>query len=637
MHFILSKRVMLYIYRYDFFQLKTFCFGGNMRFPVKIISILMILTAAIAVIACTNSMTPSSDTPATPTPTYTVTFSSQFNNTQDTTTMPDPISKTVTPPATTIDKEPKPPTMSGSGYKFYGWFTEKNGNGVHFTASTQVTRDIIVYAYWYKYKITFMSEGATVAIRMITTPTAEELPAPPIRTGYTFAGWNTAANGTGTEFIANTPVTADITVYAKWTADTNTVRTVTYDSNGGTAVGVQYVVSPATKVVTLPDPPTQLFHNFNGWFTAASGGTAFTETTPVTTNITVYAQWTATPGYTIIYNSQGGTAVDPKYVILPATTVGTLPADPTKPCYTFDTAAGTTTGWWTAPNGGGTEFKADTDVTSIADPTTKILTVYAKWTYVGFTPSYPAPSTYTIGGPGQSCVGKVFYIEGGGTSGLHGLEAAPPDWYLSVDPLSTGDPSSVWIDGGYEVIEEETCEGETGDTCKSINNDRCKDGTCVLIDNIVDHVLNRKVVDYHKTQTTLNGNTKTAIGTGSANTDFIIAQSADAQAADKVQVANAQAAGIVLTLLPLEKYAAKLCRDYRGGGLDKWFLPSKDELAQLYAHRDETRWGGFTEGCYWSSSEYDLYVAAWSQYFTNGTQPGSPKVVERLVRPVRAF
>jgi uncharacterized repeat protein (TIGR02543 family) len=620
MHFILSKRVMLYIYRYDFFLLKTFCFGGNMRIPVKIISILMLLTAAIAVIACTNSMTPSpSDT--TVTNTYTVTFSSQFNNTQAATKMPDPTSKTVTAPATTVDALPTPPTMSG--YKFYGWFTEKNGNGIQFTAGTQVTRDIIVYAYWYKYKITFISEGATVAIRMITTPTAEELPAPPTRTGYTFAGWNTAANGTGTEFIPNTPVTADITVYAKWTADTNTVRTVTYDSNGGTAIGVQYVVSPATTVVNLPTDPTQLFYSFNGWFTAASGGSEFKANTPVTANITVYAQWTATPGFTVTYNSQGGNVVEPQYVISPATNVGTLPTDPTKPCYTFDH-------WDTVAGGGGTAFTNTTPVT--AD-----ITVYAKWTYVGFTPSYPAPSTYTIGGPGQSCVGKVFYIEGGGTSGLHGLEAAPPDWYLSVDPLSTGDPSSVWIDGGYEVIEEETCEGETGDTCKSINNDRCKDGTCVLIDNIVDHVLNRKVVDYHKTQTTLNGNTKTAIGTGSANTDFIIAQSADAQAADKVQVANAQAAGIVLTLLPLEKYAAKLCRDYRGGGLDKWFLPSKDELAQLYAQRDETRWGGFTEGCYWSSSEYDLYVAAWSQYFTNGTQPGSPKVVERLIRPVRAF
>jgi len=45
---------------------------------------------------------------------------------------------------------------------------------------------------------------------------AGTLPAPPTRTGYTFVGWNTKADGSGDPFDGSTPVTADITVYAQW-------------------------------------------------------------------------------------------------------------------------------------------------------------------------------------------------------------------------------------------------------------------------------------------------------------------------------------------------------------------------------------------------------------------------------------
>ena len=51
-------------------------------------------------------------------------------------------------------------------------------------------------------------------------PTVGTLPAPPARSGYSFKGWNTKADGTGQEFKADTPVTESITVYAKWTKNT---------------------------------------------------------------------------------------------------------------------------------------------------------------------------------------------------------------------------------------------------------------------------------------------------------------------------------------------------------------------------------------------------------------------------------
>lgn len=64
-------------------------------------------------------------------------------------------------------------------------------------------------------------------------------------------------------------------------------------------------------------------------------------------------------------------------------------------------------------------------------------------------------------------------------------------------------------------------------------------------------------------------------------------------------------------------YAAKLCRDHRGGGHNDWFLPSKDQLNILYTQK--TLVGGFSNDIYWTSTEYDA-GSAWVQYFLDGTQ-----------------
>lgn len=64
-------------------------------------------------------------------------------------------------------------------------------------------------------------------------------------------------------------------------------------------------------------------------------------------------------------------------------------------------------------------------------------------------------------------------------------------------------------------------------------------------------------------------------------------------------------------------YAAKLCRDYKGGGYNDWFLPSKDQLNDLYFKK--TIVGGFSNQIYWSSSEYGLGTA-WVQDFETGQQ-----------------
>ena len=150
-------------------------------------------------------------------PRFTVTFDKNGGDTEAS-----PRTKTVTSPATTVGTLPAEPTRAG--YDFTGWNTQPNGSGATFTASTPVTVGITVYAQWAAVTIvTFDKNGGTTEANPRTIrvdPPATNvgtLPAEPTRTGYTFTGWKTQANGSGTSFTATTTVTTSITVYAQWT------------------------------------------------------------------------------------------------------------------------------------------------------------------------------------------------------------------------------------------------------------------------------------------------------------------------------------------------------------------------------------------------------------------------------------
>ena len=88
-------------------------------------------------------------------------------------------------------------------------------------------------------------------------------------------------------------------------------------------------------------------------------------------------------------------------------------------------------------------------------------------------------------------------------------------------------------------------------------------------------------------------------------------------------------------------YAALACDNYVSAG-DKtftdWFLPSKDELNQLYTRRADL---GLSSGIFWSSSQSNTSINhAWLQSFVNGLDYGGPKGYDSIrndVRAVRAF
>ncbi|MEI6452842.1 MAG: hypothetical protein WCP98_23220, partial [Actinomycetes bacterium] len=121
---------------------------------------------------------------------------------------------------------------------------------------------------------------------------------------------------------------------------------------------------------------------------------------------------------------------------------------------------------------------------------------------------------------------------------------------------------------------------------------------------------------------TRNGNTSTALGTGQANTNAMMAQAGSTGG------------------------AAWVCHDYTNadtgtGVYSDWYLPSQDELNKLYINRVAI--GGFAgaDPYYWSSSEMrygsDGATNAWGQSFINGLQFNDLKSHTIRIRAVRSF
>ena len=157
------------------------------------------------------------------------------------------------------------------------------------------------------YTVTFNLAGgningntSSVPILVSSGGTIDNLPNPQ-RAGYDFGGWFTGIDGSGNQFTSTTVVTANRTVFAKWTLIIGEDEfVVTFDLAGGNVNGstssVQIAVSNGGMVDNLPNPQ-RTNYSFGGWFTGTDGaGNQFTSTTVVTENRTVFAKWTSETG-----------------------------------------------------------------------------------------------------------------------------------------------------------------------------------------------------------------------------------------------------------------------------------------------------------------------------------------------------
>ncbi len=284
--------------------------------------------------------------------------------------------------------EPAAPTKTG--YTFAGWYSDA-GLTAAYTFATMPAENITLYAKWTElptYTVTYDGNGNTdgsvptdgKAYYQNDTVTVLGNTGSLVKTGYTFAGWNTQADGLGTTYTEGQTFkmgAANVTLYAKWTINQYTVN---FDSQGGSAVASQNVAYGGKA--TEPTAPTRTGYNFSGWYTDTNYATAWNFTTDtVTSNITLYAKWTAI-NYTVTYdgntNTGGAAPVDGNtYKITDTVTVLGNTGNLTKTGYTF-------AGWNTAANGSGTSYVGgDTFAMGSSN-----VTLYAKWTAINYTVTY---------------------------------------------------------------------------------------------------------------------------------------------------------------------------------------------------------------------------------------------------------
>ena len=195
----------------------------------------------------------------------------------------------------------------------------KTANGVfiaaggRFTQSpgAQITGEVIG-----AYTVTFQSEGGSEVASQIRANTPADQPADPTKEGYTFIGWY---NGES-EWDFETPVTADLTLTAKWQLNQ---YTITFKpENGGQDIVIKQDYGTA---ITAPANPTKTGYTFAGWDKTIP-------TTMPAEDMTITAQWQVNQ-YTITFKPENGgqdIVIKQDYG-----TAITAPANPTKTGYTF--------------------------------------------------------------------------------------------------------------------------------------------------------------------------------------------------------------------------------------------------------------------------------------------------------------
>jgi len=205
----------------------------------------------------------------------------------------------------------------------------------------------------------FTSRSYIIGSAYGTLPTAT-------RSGYSFAGWYTAASG-GTLVTASTTVVSSVSrLYAHWTAVSKTY-TVTYKP-GAYGNGSQQTATKTQGVaLTLKGAIfTRDYYAQTGWSTSDGGTRAYVLGGTYSTNasVTLYPYWTQT-SVPVAFDGNGGTASVASTIYAIGSAYGTLPTA-TLSGYAF-------AGWYTAASGG-------TKVTTTTSVSASVTRLYAHWT-----------------------------------------------------------------------------------------------------------------------------------------------------------------------------------------------------------------------------------------------------------------
>jgi uncharacterized protein (TIGR02145 family)/uncharacterized repeat protein (TIGR02543 family) len=278
-----------------------------------------------------------------------------------------------------------------TGYVFSGWNSKIDATGTGYLPGqtfSMGTSNIILYAIWKiqsTLTITYNDSGKTggnapkdtnkyaAGDSIVILGNSGNL----VKTGYSFAGWNTKADGSGMDYNVGSKLampSSVLTIYAKWT--TKPTYSVVYNRNGADSGSVpmegSYEAGASVMVSDNTGKLIKIGFTFSGWTMLKNGtGTSYAPGATFTkgaTNDTLFAKWTIAT-YTVKFNSQGGSLVDSQKVNSGDKVA--KPTDPTKTNFTF--------GGWYKESG----YTNTWDFTSMTITTD--ITLYAKWIGIAYT------------------------------------------------------------------------------------------------------------------------------------------------------------------------------------------------------------------------------------------------------------
>ena len=200
----------------------------------------------------------------------------------------------------------------------------------------------------------------------------------PVKKGYTFKGWNTKSDGSGTTYYPGdlyneTQDGGTVTLYAQWEVMQHDVH---YDANGGSGAPADQTKTYGKDLTLSSTKPTRGGHTFLSWNTKADGtgdtyqpGATYTHDQDGGT-VTMYAKWRVWK-HTIHYNANSGSNAPTDQTKTYGQALSLSSSKPTRNGYTF-------LGWNTKADGTGTDYASGANYTHDQDGGT--VTLYAKWT-----------------------------------------------------------------------------------------------------------------------------------------------------------------------------------------------------------------------------------------------------------------
>ncbi|MHB9294042.1 hypothetical protein Holit_03168 [Hollandina sp. SP2] len=334
--------------------------------------------------------------------------------------------------------------FSRTGYTFGEWNTQADGSGTSYAGGENVTNlsaddgvTVTLYAQWTPntYRVEYNPNGGTgtTASSSHIYDQAQALTANGFSmAGYTFGGWNTQADGSGTSYANSQNVTnlsaddgAAVILYVQW------VVGITFDSHGGSEV--EAITANEGTQVPRPGNPARVGYTFKGWYNAETGGAPYTWPYTLTVNVTMHAQWTAHT-YSVVYNSNRGTGTT-------ASSYHTYDQSRILTANGFSMTGYTFSEWNTRADGSGTSYANSQSVTNLSADNDGTVNLYAQWTPITYRVEYNsnggtgtmASSSHTydqtkaLTANGFSRTGYVFagwntQADGSGTSYANGQE-----------------------------------------------------------------------------------------------------------------------------------------------------------------------------------------------------------------------